>query len=91
MDEQRILESLTGDFKRLAEIVGVQKAVEISDAFGGTYISIPRLAGVHREERDEAIRAKYDRKIPVRQLVREYGLTPRQIYNILNERGGSRA
>lgn len=83
MNEKRFFNSVLGDFKKLAEIVGVDKAVEISDTFGGLTIFIPALRKVHREERDAIIRAKYDRNIPVRQLSREYRLSNAQIYNIL--------
>lgn len=83
-----ILDRLNGDFRRLAEIVGVENALKISREFGGLWISIPKLDSLKKEVRDAGIRAEYDaadgsRTDTVRRLARKHDLTSRQIYNIL--------
>ncbi|NLW36253.1 MAG: hypothetical protein GXY80_12385 [Syntrophorhabdus aromaticivorans] len=92
VSNSEILSRLTGDFKVVAELVGVEAALEISRTFGGLTLSIPKLSFIHREERDEEIRNAYDRGEPVRKLTLRYGLTVRQIYTILKEetRGDSK-
>ena len=85
--DDAILKRLNGDFKRLAEIVGVENALLVSKEFGGLWISIPKLDDLRREERNTLIRAAYDKSIDkthtVRVLARKHNLTSRQIYNIL--------
>lgn len=88
MADDPILRRLTGDFRRLAEIVGVENALRVSQEFGGLWISIPKLDALRRESRDTEIRGEYDKAVDnktdvVRSLARKYNLTARQIYNIL--------
>jgi hypothetical protein len=61
MADDPILRRLNGDFKRLAEIVGVEKALRVSQEFGGLWISVPKLDDLRREERNASIRDEYDR------------------------------
>lgn len=85
--DDAILRRLNGDFRRIAEIVGVENALMISKEFGGLWISIPKLDDLRREERNTSIRDEYDRASEktdaVRCLARKHNLTSRQIYNIL--------
>lgn len=82
-----ILNRLNGDFRRVAEIVGVENALKLAQEFGGLWISIPKLDNLKREIRDAKIRAIYDhtedKTGTVRSLARKHDLTARQIYNIL--------
>ena len=82
-----ILNRLNGDFRRVAEIVGVENALKLAAEFGGLWISVPKLDNLKREIRDAKIRAVYDRADDktgtVRALARKHDLTARQIYNIL--------
>jgi len=84
------LDQIGGDFKKIAEAVGIEAAEEISRLFGGLTISIPRLAALKREVRDEQIRAEYDRGEPVRRLAVKHELTTRSIYSILGHKGDNR-
>ena len=81
------LKGLKGEFGHLAEIVGVEKAMEISRTFGGLSIPIPKLAALQRASRDRRIRAAYDqtpdKRGLVRRLARQFDLTDTQIYTIL--------
>lgn len=72
-----------GDFRDIAEIIGTDNAVKVSDAFGGCTITIPKLGRTRREARDKAIREAYDGGASVRHLARQYGLTTRRVYDIL--------
>jgi Mor family transcriptional regulator len=90
-DKKRLLANAKGDFRKLAEIVGDEKAIEISDIFGGMTIFIPVLSKGRKNERDEAIRAEYDSKVSVRKLACKYGLCVRSIYRILSITGDEHA
>jgi len=83
---QDILNRLTGDFKRLALLIGIENALKVAEEFGGLSINIPKLAFIKKEKRDKQIRDDYDQKTPVRQLTMRYGLTQRRIYDILGEK-----
>ncbi|MHB8110887.1 MAG: Mor transcription activator family protein [Syntrophorhabdaceae bacterium] len=87
MADDPILKRLNGDFRRLAEIVGVENALKVSKEFGGLWISVPKLDDLKREERNASIREEYDsaqeKTDTVRSLARKHNLTARQIYNIL--------
>jgi len=88
-NDAAILDRLSGDFKRVAEIVGVENALKLSREFGGECLSIPKLGRLRRAVRNTAIRAEYDRVRDktgvVRRLARRHDLTTAQIYNILGE------
>ena len=92
MKEPRLtIDQLRGDFRKLAEAVGIEAAMTISRLFGGLTIAIPRLAALGREERNFRIRAEYDSGTPARRLALRNGLTVRQIFNILSQSGGEHA
>jgi len=88
-NNEAIMSRLNGDFRRVAEIVGVENALRIASEFGGLWVSIPKLDSLHREIRDRSIREAYDnaqktqKTHTVRNLARTHNLTSRQIYNIL--------
>lgn len=50
---------------------------------GGCHIYIPKLDAYHRKRRNAEINAAYDAGVSIKELARRYGLTVRQIYNIL--------
>jgi Mor family transcriptional regulator len=86
--DDAILKKLNGDFRRIAEIVGVEKALRISDEFGGGYVAIPKCDHLKRASRNGEIRDEYDHAEDktgvVRKLAKKHDLTTKQIYNILN-------
>lgn len=83
------LEELTGDMRYLANLVGVRMALKISELFDCTPI---RLYGHRRwilNYRDSKIRAEYDSgNISGVELARKYGLSDRQIWNIIGKEPG---
>ena len=91
-NDQAILTRLGGDFRRVAELIGVENALRLSAEFGGLWISVPKLDRLKREVRNPKIRKRYDaakdKTAVVRALARENNLTARQIYNILGEQPG---
>jgi Mor family transcriptional regulator len=79
-----IIDQLPGDIRRIAEVVGVEAAVKIAQAFRGTFIYIHNLDDFIRQIRDKKIRSEYAGGGKVRTLAIKNRLTERQIRNILN-------
>ena len=78
------LEELVGDMRILADMVGVRKAMEISEAFGVTPARLYGHYTILLRYRNKRMRAEYDEgNIAVIDLARKYGLGERQTYNIL--------
>lgn len=87
--DPRIIERLPGDLRVLAEICGIEAALKIADRFQGTYIYIPRLDGLKREIRDQAIRDEYDKgETTAKALALKYDLSIRRIFDILGIQPG---
>ena len=84
MDNNNLIDRLPADIRRLAEIAGVDAALKFCSECGGTWIYIPKLDGLRRELRDQAIRESFDNGRSVRELCRDHNLSDRQIYTILN-------
>lgn len=83
------LDELTGDLRMLAELVGVRKALEISELFGGTTACFFGHRRYLIRFRDKKIRAEYDSGgITVAELARKYNLTERYLYMILGKQPG---
>jgi len=75
-----------GDFREVAETIGVESALKLAEVFGGTTLAIPKLSAMKREERDMAIRKAYDAGKTVKTLSRHHNISTRQIANILNRK-----
>lgn len=78
------IEELPKSLQDVAEIVGIEKTIELSNRFQGTTVAFPMLASLKRKIRNAALREDYDRGITVAELTRKYGLAERQIWNILS-------
>jgi len=86
MKDNKIIEQLPGDIRRIAEVIGVEPALELAKAFRGTYLYIHNLDDLMREIRNKRIRDEYEKdKSPrkVSRLAIKHRLTERQIWNIL--------
>ncbi|MFZ6872849.1 Mor transcription activator family protein [Undibacterium sp. Di27W] len=70
-------------FAALAEVVGMSNAHRLCRHFGGERLYIPNLANQYRQERNKNIVKKYNGGTAVRELMREYGLSDRRIWEIL--------
>ncbi|MFZ6655643.1 Mor transcription activator family protein [Undibacterium sp. TJN19] len=70
-------------FALLAEVVGMSNAQRLCQHFGGERLYIPNLAKQFRDGRNRNIVAKYNNGTTVRELMREHGLSDRQVWNIL--------
>lgn len=79
-----VMELLTGDLKRIAEVAGVEAAVRIARAFRGCFLYVPGLDEVVRRARDEMIKKDYKSGSGLKRLAIKYGLTERRLRMIVN-------
>lgn len=88
-DSLPAIEELRGDLRMLAELIGVRKALEISELFAGTTACFFGHRRYLLRWRDQRIRAEYDQGgISVTELARKYQLSERQVYTILGQQPG---
>lgn len=89
--DEKIIEQLPGDLRRLAEVLRehfpdapyVAITLRIAKEFRGTYIRVHSLDDLEHEIRNAEIRDGYSSGKRVPALAIKYHLTERQIWNIL--------
>jgi len=70
----------------MAVIIGMEKLHQLIKAIGASrYVYIPRCADGLRQKRDREIVKRFSESNTVEQLAREYGLSDRQVWNILKK------
>jgi len=74
------------DLVSVAKAAGMQAALDIMLALGGSTIYVPCIEDLQRRMRDERIRREYARGAKVRVISRKYGLTERTVYKVLRKR-----
>lgn len=77
--EQTIrLEDLFGNQREIAEIIGVEKYIELTKTYGGDNIYIQKYSEVLKIQRNAEIRSKFN-GYNANELANEYNLTERYI------------
>lgn len=79
------IDDLTGEFKQLAEDIGLDVALRLVDLRGGESIYIPPLHRVLAGHRDREMFKKWNRGVSPAELAREYDMSETRIRIILNE------
>lgn len=79
------IEELTGDLRIVAEVVGVEKALELGQRFYGVQIRLWNTKKFIRRWRDKQIRKDCDAGMSGVELAKKYNLTDRQVWNILGQ------
>jgi uncharacterized protein (DUF433 family) len=70
----------------LALLIGASAARQLADVYGGEeHFDIPRAVAIARQVRNRRLREERDRGMSHRDLALKYGLTERQVRNILGE------
>lgn len=67
----------------LMKLIGICNAITLADAYGGETLEIGRAEAAVREIRDTEIRQQWP-ALSQRQLALKYGLTERQVRNIVS-------
>lgn len=68
---------------RLVELIGKGNVAKLIHRFGGKEIKLPNLAAMERADRDAMIRELHAQGVPQVKLALRFGLTPRQVRNII--------
>lgn len=68
--------------KEIAEIIGIDNFIKLSDAYGGTRIYVNKLDEVTKNIRDRKIKQEYNR-YNINKLAKKYNLADESIRRIL--------
>lgn len=68
----------------LIDSIGTEAAAKLCQLYGDSNLAIPMAKNWKRQERDRAIRADFDARVTVYELVRKYELHESRIRAILN-------
>ena len=77
------MEQLPEAHRKIAEMLGVETALKLSECYGGEEIYIPKIDAVHNAERDAEICRLRAQGLSVKQLMERFGLGRQTIYDIL--------
>ncbi len=80
---QLTMEDLPEGYRVVADIVGIENAVKLSEHLGGLPFYFPQIDGLLRRKRDAAIRKEFNGS-NYRDLARKYNLTERWIREIVD-------
>ena len=70
-------------YRRLVEILGVDKTIELSREFGSTDFYIPSMKRLLKNHAFASIITDYSEGVSVRRLVRKYGYSQATIYSLV--------
>ena len=79
------IETLPESYRMVAEIVGVENTVKLSNLLGGTAFYFRKISGLILVLRDEQIRAEFN-GVNHKDLARKYNLTEMHIRRILKQK-----
>ena len=72
----------TEDYRHLAEIIGIEKAIALTKIFGGDYVYVPKYESLTLRSRNNQIKKDFT-GANIRELTRKYGLSSRSIRGIV--------
>ena len=75
---------LPEEFRAVAEVVGLDAALKLVEAYGGESLYIVKKETAAREARNRAIRGEFN-GLNYRELARSYGLTVTMVRRIVEE------
>lgn len=70
-------------YRRLAEILGAEKTIELSKEFGSTDFYIPSMKRLLKNHTFASIITDYSEGVSVRRLVKIYGYSQSTIYSLV--------
>ncbi|AJA42397.1 hypothetical protein AJ85_05730 [Alkalihalobacillus alcalophilus ATCC 27647 = CGMCC 1.3604] len=79
------VEDLPEVYQNLAQVIGVDGVIKMTQEFGGTYMYIPKVDGLLRVARDQKIAEAHKNGDSIRKLAREFGISDSRVRTILNE------
>jgi len=79
------IEELPEIYREVAGVLGLEAAIALSERFGGQLLYFPKLDGLLRAKRDEAIRAEFTGK-NYRELAKKYGISEQQVRRVVSSK-----
>lgn len=76
------IEDISEEYQPLAALLSIPAFLALAEQYGGYQLYIPKLKGILKNNRDEAIRAEFT-GFNYKELARKYGLSPRYIRQIV--------
>lgn len=80
------IDDLPEIYQDVAHVIGLENAIRLSEHLGGQLVYFPKLDGIVKKKRDEAIRQEFNGS-NVRGLARKYGISGKQLMRILTGKG----
>ena len=68
----------------MAQLIGVENLIRLSEIYGGTSIYIPKVDDLLKNSRYAAIMREFD-GTNIRYLARKYGVSERTVYRLVSE------
>ena len=78
------IDMIPEQYRELAEAIGVQQLLALSDMCGGATLYVPKRDALVRAARDERIKEEFN-GANADALARKYGLTPRWVQEICKD------
>ena len=75
---------LPGDFREIAQLIGLGPTMKLLKQFGGAQLYVPKHESVTRPVRNRAIAAEFDGS-NFKQLALKYKISIRQVYSVLRQ------
>ena len=85
MSNKIVVDDFAENYRDIVEIIGIDKAIELSKKVGGTIQYIPKVDALYRKERNIKIRKEHT-GFNTSELAIKYNLTDTQIRNIIAEK-----
>ncbi len=79
-----LMENIPEELKPVAEIIGIDKLVELSTFLGGAQFYIPTKKNLIKKAVYTAIKKEFN-GANARELTRKYGISERTIYRIIRQ------
>jgi hypothetical protein len=79
------------EFHALAQLLGMEAAVQLARAFGGSCLKVPTGHWAILRARNAVIGERYAQGCPAAKLAREYGLAENSVYRIAARQNGTLA
>ncbi len=83
MSNKIIIDDFAENYRDVVEIIGIDKAIELSKKIGGTIQYIPKVDALYRKDRNSKIRKEHT-GFNTAELAIKHNLTEVQIRNIVS-------
>ena len=82
------LDDLSELHREYAAVIGLEAMIALSKNFGGTQIYVPKYNELTKVARYKRLMEDYKKGVPIKKLVKKYGISESTVYNLINDRIG---